>query len=77
MFELFGNIVLYSSSGLDSFSMSFASTPLLWVSSIITTFYNNMPSSFQYLLMFVAFVGILVIIFNISGRVIRRFGGGD
>lgn len=66
-----------SSSGLDTFSMSYASTPLLWVSGIITTFYNNMPSTFQYLLMFVAFVGILVIIFNISGRVIRRFGGGD
>lgn len=67
----------FSSSGLDTFSMSFASTPLLWVSSIITTFYNNMPSTFQYLLMFVAFVGILCTVLNVFGRVAQRFGGGD
>lgn len=67
----------FSQSGLDTFSMSFASTPLLWVSSIITTFYNNMPSTFQYLLMFVAFVGILCTVLNVFGRVAQRFGGGD
>lgn len=64
-----------STSGLDTFSLSFSSTPLLWCASIINTFYNNMPSGFQYLLMFVAFVGILVIVLNIAGRVVRRFGG--
>lgn len=64
-----------STSGLDTFSLSFASTPLLWCASIINTFYNNMPSGFQYLLMFVAFVGILFIVLNIGGRVVRRFGG--
>ena len=67
----------FSSSGLDSFSLSFASTPLLWVSSVITTFYNNMPSTFQYLLMFVAFIGILCTVLNVFGRVAQRFGGGD
>lgn len=67
----------FSSSGLDTFSLSFASTPLLWVSSIITTFYNNMPAMFQYLLMFVAFVGILCTVLNVFGRVAQRFGGGD
>ena len=64
-----------TTSGLDTFSLSFASAPLLWCASIINTFYNNMPSGFQYLLMFVAFVGILVIVLNIAGRVVRRFGG--
>ena len=64
-----------SSSGLDTFSLSFNSTPLFWASGIINTFYNNMPSGFQYLLMFVAFMGILVIVLNIAGRVVRRFGG--
>lgn len=64
-----------TSSGLDTFSLSFNSTPLYWCAGLINTFYNYMPSGFQYLLMFVAFIGILVIVLNIAGRVVRRFGG--
>lgn len=66
-----------TSSGLDNFSLSFNSTPLFWCASIINTFYNNMPVGFQYLLSFVAFIGILCTVLNIFGRVAQRFGDRD
>ena len=72
-FDNFDNIV--SSSGIDHFSLSFASAPLLWCGSLITTCYNNLPSSIQYLFMAVGFVGILMLILNVFGRVVKRVGG--
>lgn len=72
-FDNFDNIV--SSSGIDRFSLSFASAPLLWCGSLVTTCYNNLPSSIQYLFMAVGFVGILMLILNVFGRVVKRVGG--
>ena len=72
-FSSFDNLV--TQTGVDSFSLSTVSVPLLWVGGLITTCYNNLPSSIQYLLMFVGVMGLIVIILNSGSRVIRRFGG--
>lgn len=74
-FANFDNLV--TQTGVDSFSLSSVSVPLLWVGGLITSCYNALPSSIQYLLMFVGVFGLICMILNVFGRVTSRIGESD